>query len=59
MNRRTGPRLNRKNKILILCQGRTEEIYLKSFPVVKTDREWLINVFIESHSLDPEQLTVP
>ncbi len=56
MNRRTSLKLHRRNKILILCQGRTEEIYFKSFPAVRTDREWLINVFIESHSLDPEQL---
>ena len=56
MTRRTNLNRNRKNKILILCQGKTEEIYFKSFPVVQTDREWLINVFIESHSLDPKQL---
>ncbi len=56
MNRNNSRNRSRKNRILILCQGKTEEIYFKSFPVVQSDREWLINVFIESHSLDPKQL---
>lgn len=47
---------SRKNRILILCQGKTEEIYFKSFPVVQTGSEWSINVVVKSHSLDPEQL---
>lgn len=47
---------SRQNRILILCQGKTEEFYLKSFPVAKQSKNWHISVCIESHALDPKQL---
>ena len=56
MNRASRRTRERQNNILILCQGKTEEIYLKSFPIVRTDKEWSINVQVEAYSLDPRQL---
>ncbi|GAB6091736.1 RloB family protein [Spirochaeta dissipatitropha] len=56
MSRPTAIPRSRSNKILLLCQGKTEEIYFKSFPVVTASREWSIRVEVESHAVDPEQL---
>jgi hypothetical protein len=56
MSRRYGKRRSRNNEILILCQGKTEEIYFKSFPAVQASRDWSIRVVVESFSLDPLQL---
>ncbi len=46
----------RQRKILILCQGKTEEVYLSSFPGVRNGSEWSVSINIESLALDPLQL---
>jgi hypothetical protein len=56
MKRSVNIKRNRQNKILIFCQGKTEEFYFNSFPVSKQSKDWHISVIIESHALDPKQL---
>lgn len=56
MSRPSRKRRSRINSILIICQGKTEETYFQSFPVVQANKEWSIRVQVESHALDPLQL---
>ena len=56
MNRPTRQVRKRQKHILILTQGKTEEIYFNSFPIVRAGDEWSIQIRIEALSLDPLQL---
>ena len=56
MNRPQRQTRKRQKHILILTQGKTEEIYFNSFPIVRKGSEWTVQVKIESVSLDPLQL---
>lgn len=56
MKRSPSSKRYRQNRILILCQGKTEEIYFKSFPKAQAPEEWHIHIQVKSKALDPLKL---